>query len=300
MLARCKRLGRWTLVSAVLVLPACVVSETMSATRPQSAQYDFVDACKAFDSNPIRFQTTHLGRRAQFVATVASFHQSGGGFWIGVHPRSNLSDAFGATSYELMGSLFFVSVPMSAASGWSAGDFVSVDAKLSDVRATFEDRIMISGSTLNGFGYVSGGSVKVRTIVWSFSNGKVKRLKTVQQIVREGEERAKLEARLLEAHRQRLENQVAFRTAVQSNDVERMRALIAVGVDYRRDETAPYLHQAAEAESYSALRLLLRLPGIDVNEKTTDGDSALQIAIRKSNVAIIKLLKEAGAKENTK
>lgn len=274
---------------------------SLSAASLVNAQdFDFGASCNAFNGNQITFRDQHLGRSGRIEATVASIQDDGKVAWLAFFPRTAGSRQNLTTTYELMGSLYYAQIPYSyrhQLAAWSPGDLIEFQGSLSSIKASFKDEIRISGNTMNGYGYTYGGTVTVKTLIWSFTLKHPKRIKTIQSIVKEQDDRHALE-RAISATQQRIhQEEQNLLNAVVAGDVEKSRTLISQGVRYDAIQGKILLHAAVSSRAYRTTRLLLQLPLTDINAKDSDGFSSLKLAKKIGDFSLIELLKEYGASD---
>lgn len=84
----------------------------------------------------------------------------------------------------------------------------------------------------------------------------------------------------------------AFEEAICNSDIEQLKLLVAVGINIHtlNDENAALLQQATSSGDIEIIRLLLTVPGIDVNLQDGFGDTALHMAAQEGEADIVELL----------
>lgn len=266
---------------------------------------DLGAACQAFNENQARFRDQHLGRRGTIDLTVSAVQEDGRGTWLVFFPRSSGSGQGQTMMGDLASGIYYARVPASLrrqAVTWLPGDRLQATMSLKSIRAVFKDRISISGNFSNGMGYVGGGTVTVRSLIWTFDLQSATRTRTIASILQEQEaiaarqrEKAALERALQEQQQRRIQAERDLLRAATAGDVDELRRLVSLGVRYDVIDKEPVLHKAVASRAYRTTRFLLELPMTNVNATDSRGASALTVAKSVADFSLIDLLKEYGA-----
>lgn len=278
-----------------LLVAASVATQTNKTTG-----FEFANACRSFSNNQVLFRDKFLNTTARIEATVSAVQDDGTVVWLVFFPRSAGSSSDNEISWDLMGSLYYARIPRSKRSQVASlepGDRVEFTATLRSMRETFKDRIQISGSTVNGYGYTYGGTVTVRTLVWTFDYVSGIRTRSVKSLLKEKREAAALEQALRDREQQAQNAERLLLTAIAAGDVERARLLISQGVRYDVIGQKRVLQEAVRARAYRTTKLLLNLPLTNINASDGEGYTALALAKRIGDFSIIELLIDYGARD---